>query len=369
MKIEHKKYKLKEIYKEYKNNKEEGVIAFDGKLNVRPAYQREFVYNEEQMKNVIHSIMSNFPLNTMYWAKNEDGTFEVIDGQQRTISFCDYMAGDFSIKNKDNTPKYYHSLSEEEKRIIDNYEVSIYICEGDDKEKLNWFKIVNTPPAKLTDQELRNAIYSGTWISDAREKFSKRTCIAYNKWNKWISGNAIRQDYLESALKWISDKENVSIEEYMSKHEKDENANELWEYFDSVLTWADEIFHLSEYVKTVKWGILYNKYSNFEIKKTKEEIKEEIDKLLIDDEIDDKKGIYEYFFSRDDKHLHLRKFPEIIKKKAYQIQNGNCKKCKNHFEYKDVHADHIKPWSKGGKTIIENCQILCSECNLNKSDN
>jgi uncharacterized protein with ParB-like and HNH nuclease domain len=192
----------------YVDNAEEGVVGYNGKLNIRPKYQREFVYDDKKRNAVIDTICKDFPLNVMYWVKNEDGTFEVLDGQQRTISFCQYVKSDFSVDNR-----AFHNLTNTEKEQILNYKLMVYFCEGNDKEKLDWFKIINIAGEKLTDQELRNAVYTGTWLTNAKSIFSKSNCAAYLLSKDYVNGSPIRQEILETALSWIS---NGEIEKYMS---------------------------------------------------------------------------------------------------------------------------------------------------------
>ncbi|MFZ2149579.1 MAG: DUF262 domain-containing protein [Minisyncoccia bacterium] len=230
MKIQLKEITIKEISNKYINNNEEGVVGYGGRLNIRPKYQREFVYKDKQRDAVIETTRKNFPLNVMYWAKNEDGTFEVMDGQQRTISICEYVAGNFSLNFQ-----YFHNLEETEKNQILNYKLMVYFCEGDDKEKLDWFKTINIAGLKLADQELRNAIYTGEWLTDAKRHFSKSNCPAYNIGSDYLTGSVIRQDYLEAALSWIND---GKIEDYMAKHQHDASAEELWKYFQNVIAWV-----------------------------------------------------------------------------------------------------------------------------------
>ena len=182
----------------YIDNNEEGVVGFNGQLNIRPKYQREFVYSDAKRDKVLDTIMKGLPLNIMYWAKNEDNTFEVLDGQQRTISFCQYVNGDYSIDDK-----YFHSLTDEEQNAILNYELMVYVVEGSDKERLDWFRTINIAGEKLTDQELLNINYTGSWLSDAKKKFSKTNCVAYKLADKYVKGSAIRQELLELALVWI----------------------------------------------------------------------------------------------------------------------------------------------------------------------
>ena len=234
MKIELKEITIREVSTGYLNDDEEGVVGYNTKLNIRPKYQREFIYGTKQRDSVIETVIKNFPLNVMYWVKNADDTYEVMDGQQRTISICEYIAGKFSLNFQ-----YFHNLTTEEKEQILDYKLMVYFCEGNDREKLDWFKTINIAGMKLTDQELRNAIYTGTWLTDAKRHFSKSTCAAHNLANEYMTGSSIRQDYLETSIRWIS-KDN--IEQYMSYHQHDPNANELWLYFQKVISWVKAIF-------------------------------------------------------------------------------------------------------------------------------
>lgn len=366
MKITQQNIPIREIVRDYINNDEEGVSGFGGRLNIRPQYQREFVYKDKQKTAVIDTIMKQFPLNVMYWAKIGEDQYEVIDGQQRTISFCEYCDGNFSVK-KDNDVMYFHNLTKEEQDEILDYEIMIYICEGNDREKLEWFKTINIAGEKLTDQELRNAVYSGPWVSDARRYFSKTNCRAYKEYKDYINGVPIRQDYLETAIKWAANKDNITIEEYMSLHQNDENASKLWQYFCKVLDWAKGVFpNYRKEMKGLDYGLLYEKYKDEEFDSDK--LEKEIKSLMLDEEVENKKGIYLYVLDKDEKHLNIRTFNEKMKREAYERQNGICIKCGEHFEYKDMEGDHITPWSQGGKTNAENCQMLCKRCNRIKSN-
>ena len=359
MKIELHEIMIREITENYVDNAENGVTGYNGKLNIRPKYQREFVYKDKQRNAVIETIVKGFPLNVMYWVKNSDEAFEVLDGQQRTISFCQYVNGDFSI----NSRAFQNLTITEQQQILD-YKVMVYFCEGNDKEKLDWFKIINIAGEKLTDQELRNAVYTGPWLSDAKLKFSKSNCAAYLQGNKYLNGDPIRQDYLETALKWIN---NGNICDYMSAHQHDPNANELFFYFRSVIDWVENTFiKYRKEMKGTDWGFLYNQYKDIIVDTSA--LEREIATLMADDDVTSKKGIYPYVLTRQEKYLSVRAFDNRMKRTAYEKQNGICKKCGKHFELEQMEADHITPWSQGGKTLAENCQMLCKDCNRKKSD-
>ena len=358
MKIELKEILIKDVAKNYVDSAEEGVVGYDGKLNIRPKYQREFVYDEKKRNAVINTIRKGFPLNVMYWVKNEDGTYEVLDGQQRTISFCQYINGDFSIDNR-----AFHNLTKTEQDLILNYKLMIYFCEGNDKEKLDWFQIINIAGEKLTDQELRNAVYTGPWLTNAKTHFSKSNCAAYLLAKDYVSGSPIRQEYLETALEWIN---NGNIEDYMSRNQHKPNANELWTYFRNVIEWVKLTFTTyRKEMKGINWGVLYNQFKAVTYDTNK--LEKEIQELMIDDDVTNKKGIYIYVLTRNEKYLNIRAFTDNQKRSAYERQQGICKTCGKHFDIKEMEADHITPWHAGGQTNAENCQMLCRECNRRKS--
>jgi len=358
MLIELKEILIREVANGYSNDNEEGVVGYGGLLNIRPKYQREFVYKDKQRNSVIETVQKNFPLNVMYWVKNDDGSFEVLDGQQRTISICEFVEGSFSIENF-----YFHNLQNVEKEQILDYKLMIYFCEGNDKEKLDWFKTINIAGEKLTDQELRNAIYTGTWLTDAKRYFSKTGCPAYSIGSDYMTGSPIRQDYLETIIKWISDNE---IEQYMAVNQHNPNANELWMYFNSVMTWVKTLFpNYRREMKGVDFGTLYNEYKNtaFDARV----LEEQIVKFMQDEDVTKKSGIYPYIINKRERELSIRKFTDRMKREAYERQQGICPVCTNHFEITEMEADHITPWHAGGKTNTENCQMLCKEDNRRKS--
>ncbi|MBO4615556.1 MAG: DUF262 domain-containing protein [Bacteroidales bacterium] len=358
MQIELHKITVRDLTNGYADNAEKGVCAYGGKLDVRPPYQREFVYKDKQRDAVIDTLTQGFPLNVMYWATREDGTFEIIDGQQRTISICQYVNGDFAF-----TMRYFHNLQPDEKKKILDYELQVYICSGTDSEKLKWFKTINIAGEELTDQELRNAVYAGSWVSDAKRYFSKNGAPAAKIGSDYLSGSAIRQEYLETAISWIS---KGNIEVYMGNHQHDPNAIALWNYFNSVINWVKAIFpKYRKEMKGVEWGDLYEKYGTGVWDAV--EMEKEVAHLMADSDVKKKKGIYSYVFDHDEHHLDIRAFDDNTKREVYEKQGGYCKVCGKIFKIEEMEADHITPWSKGGHTVAENCQMLCKECNRRKS--
>lgn len=360
------KIRIRDLTENYKDDGENGVVGYSGRLNIRPAYQREFVYQPKQRDEVIQTVRKNFPLNTMYWVKTEDGNYELMDGQQRTVSICQYVNGDFSIE-WDGQPRGFNNLTNDEKNQILNYELSIYVCEGSDKQRLDWFKIINTAGVKLTPQELRNAIYTGPWLTDAKRWFSKTGGPASAISDKLVSGTANRQEILEKALDWIS---KGKIDQYMADHQHDTNADELWQYFQKMVDWVNETFtnQSSGRVKVMKgleWGMFYNEHKDDKL--SAQDLEKRIAKLIDDDEVENKRGIYEYLLSGDERTLNLRQFDERITVKKYEEQKGICPVCNKHFEFDEMEADHIIPWRKSGKTEYKNCQMLCMKDNRTKS--
>lgn len=359
----------------YKENPNEGgVIAFEGKLNVRPPYQREFVYKDAERNAVLDTILKGFPLNVMYWMKNPGVTpeYEILDGQQRTISFCQYVNGDFSIDlSGQGDIRYFHNLPADIKDKILNYKLTIYICEGSETEKLEWFKIINIAGEKLTDQEMRNAVYTGPWLADAKLFFSKTNCIAYKIGEVYMKGSSIRQDYLETVLDWCAEKEGITIEEYMAKHQHDANASVEKEYFKSVIEWVKRVFpNYRKEMKGLPWGIFYNKYRQLTV--DPKELEKRIAALMMDDDVTKKSGVYEYVLTDDERVLSIRAFSPSQKRAAYERQQGICPFCKaegidKKWELSEMDADHIIPWSQGGHTVTENCQMLCKPHNRRKS--
>ena len=254
MKVELKQVSVRELVDGFKDSGEEGVVGFGGKLDIRPAYQREFVYGDKQQQAVIDSIVGGLPLNVMYWVSGHDG-LEVLDGQQRTLSICTFVCGG-AEREVGGFPRRFSGLTEEEKSAILDYRLMVYVCEGNEQEKLKWFKTINTAGEELTEQEIRNAVYRGSWLNSARGFFAKTNCPASLLGKDYLVGSPIRQDFLETVLDWISD---GSIEEYMAQHQGKSDANQLWMYFQNVMAWTRAVFPTyRKEIKGIAWCTLYN---------------------------------------------------------------------------------------------------------------
>lgn len=382
MKIKETNIKIRDLIQGYQEDDTTSkVIAMGGKLDVRPEYQREYVYGEKERDAVINTVLNGFPLNIMYFVERTDGTYEVLDGQQRIISICRYATNKFSVKIPSATGGFntvnYPNLFEEQIKAFNEYELKVYICEGTDKEKSDWFQIINIAGVELEKQEILNAVYHSKWLTDAKSVFSRRNCAAYKNYGKYLAGDCIRQKYLETAFIWAADSEGIkgkdAVETFMQKHRLDDNADNLWKYFEDVFDWVKKIFgkKILPSMNGVKWGILYNEHKDDNLDPI--QMEKDMNMLMEDPEVEKKSGIYEYLLSKrtvnDEKVLSLRQFSLEDRLTMYAQQQSKCAICKKAFDIKDMHADHVIPWSRGGKTKLDNGQMLCTTCNLKKSNN
>lgn len=378
MKIDERKVLVRNLVENYKDNGDGGVTGLDGQLDIRPPYQREFVYGDAERAAVINTVRRGFPLNVMYWADRGDGTYEVMDGQQRTISLGQYVSGEFSFDFGDG-PRFFYNLPQDQKEKILDYELFVYVCEGTDTEKLDWFRTINIAGMKLSDQELRNAVYHGSWLADAKKWFSRVNGPADTISNNYVNVRTIRQEMLELALEWIILRDGLpSVDDYMAKNQHAPNATDIWTYFQNVLGWAKSTFPVRRReLASVDWGRLYHIHgSSFP---DGSELETRVAALMADEDVQKKPGIYAYVLDGDERHLNIRAFTPNQKREAYERQTGLCangKKCRTpgnldglmHFDTAKMDADHIVPWSRGGHTTPENCQMLCVPCNRQKSD-
>lgn len=307
----------------------------------------------------------------MYFAVREDGTFEVMDGQQRILSICQYVNGDFS-----HNQRSFQNLPSDLRDQILDYGLQVYHCTGTPSEKLAWFKVINVAGERLYAQELRNAVYHGPFVSDAKKWFSKKSCPAAIEGEGYVDGTPNRQELLELALKWICLRDGLKeIEDYMDKARSNPNATDLWVHYLNVLTWAKSSFPvIRKPMKSVDWGELYQKFGN--TYPDSSDLEARVSALFLDDEVTNKGGIYPYVLDGNERHLNLRAFTDAQRLQMFERQNGLCAKpsisghdAEQRFELNEMEADHIKPWSQGGRTSVENGQMLCIMCNRLKSDN
>ena len=388
---------LRELADEFHELPEGGrVTAWSGRLSVRPEYQREFIYDPKRQRLVVDSVLHGYPLGSMYFTPPEtpgDSEFEVLDGQQRIISLCRFTHGAFSIpwgQGADQREFFYENLPEADRQRFDSYPMRVYVCEGDDGEKMSWFRRINVAGMVLTDQELRNATYHGPWVSDARRMFARVNSPAGRHFGTYLKGVAIRQDWLETALDWWSLALHVRgvddasrIDHCMSLHRDDPDAHPLFEYMETVFDWVEKTFpEYNTYMKGLDWGPLYERFHRAVL--DPEGLKHRIQQLLDDDEVTRKPGIWEYVLDDDATHLSLRQFDRKTARAQYDRQTkwahehelSNCPLCRETdgddrnriWEFQQMEADHKTPWSRGGKTVPDNCEMLCKKHNRAKSN-
>nr|WP_314159328.1 DUF262 domain-containing protein [uncultured Prevotella sp.] len=359
-----------DIARGYINNEEQGVRGYGGQLDIRPPYQREFIYNENEQQAVISTVLKGYPLNVMYWVRRSEDAecpYEVMDGQQRTLSLCEYVDGKFAYDFKN----FFNQPADIQKIILD-YPLTIYLCEGEPSEKLEWFKTINIAGKPLNEQEINNAVYAGPFVTDAKRHFSKSNCGAYRLGKDLVNGTPIRQEFLKKALEWMAEHETregkpQSVVGYMAEHQHDPNANNLWTYFQNVLNWTITNFDLKKFKKIMKglnWALYYDKYHSTTLDTA--DLASRISKLILDSDVQKQVGIIPYVLTGDERHLDLRGFPEDIKLAVWEKQHHICPSCQKEFDYEFMEGDHITPWREGGRTVIENCQMLCRECNRRK---
>lgn len=359
-----------DIARGYINSEEQGVRGYGGQLDIRPPYQREFIYNENEQQAVISTVLKGYPLNVMYWVRRSEDAecpYEVMDGQQRTLSLCEYVDGKFAYDFKN----FFNQPADIQKLIL-YYPLTIYLCEGEPSEKLEWFKTINIAGKPLNEQEINNAVYAGPFVTDAKRHFSKSNCGAYRLGKDLVNGTPIRQEFLKKALEWMAEHEtregkSQSVVGYMAEHQHDPNANNLWTYFQNVLNWTITNFDLKKFKKIMKglnWALYYDKYHSTTLDTA--DLASRISKLILDSDVQKQMGIIPYVLTGDERHLDLRGFPEDIKLAVWEKQHHICPSCQKEFDYEFMEGDHITPWREGGRTVIENCQMLCRECNRRK---
>lgn len=368
------------VYNEYEGK---GLFGWSGKLTIQPEYQRNYIYADGKKDvAVVESLLKGYPLGLIYFTQVGENKYEVLDGQQRITSFGRYITGKFPITGANGKPTYFGGLAEDQKETILNATLTIYICEGTESEIKEWFKTINIAGIPLNEQELSNAIHSGPFVTRAKEVFSNSQNANIQKWSAYISGNVLRQDYLRTALSWVS---HGNIDEYMSQHRYDDNINELFSYFTSVIDWISSVFiDVESEMRSQPWGELYEKYHHQSYDPGLLSLK--LKELYEDFCVTNKKGIYEYLLGNctNPSLLQVRVFDEATKKNVYSAQttfakrnnHSNCPLCaigpdsnkKRIWSFSEMDADHVRAWSIGGFTDTRNCQMLCRTHNRAKGN-
>ena len=360
-----------------------GLFGLSGKLTIQPEYQRNYIYADGKKDvAVIESILKGYPLGLIYFNKVSENNLEVLDGQQRITSIGRFVTNKFAIKDENGMEQYFSGIASDKQTKILETELLIYECEGEESEIKEWFKTINIAGVPLNNQELLNAVYSGQFVTLGKEEFSNSRNSNIQKWSAYIRGSANRQDFLERALDWVS---KGKIGEYMSKHRYDNNITELKNYFNSVIDWVSTVFSdVESEMKGLEWGRLYEEYHKkaYNPKKVSEKVKE----LYGDPYVKNRKGVFEYILGglNDTKLLDVRVFDEATKKSVYAKQTkeakkkevSNCPLCAignnsnktRIYKVKEMDADHVTAWSKGGKTDVKNCEMLCKTHNRAKGN-
>jgi hypothetical protein len=387
MKTSLEKFTVQEISEGFVYNELEGkgLFGLDGKLTIQPEYQRNYIYADGRRDvAVITSLLKGYPLGLIYFNKPTEDSLEVLDGQQRITSFGRFITGNFAIIDENGMPQYFSGLALDQQERILKSEILVYVCEGAETEIKEWFRTINTAGVPLNEQELLNAVYSGPFTTAGKAEFSNSKNANIAKWSAYIAGSALRQDFWERALEWVSgDKKNIG--EYMSEHRTDTDIQPVITYFNTVINWVSTIFKdVESEMKGLEWGRLYEKYHSTAY--SREELSKKVQDLYADGYVKNRRGIWEYVLggSKESNLLDVRVFDEPTKKLVYAKQTkeaqakgvSNCSNCRlaenanddKIWKFAEMEADHVSAWSKGGATSIENCEMLCRTHNRAKGN-
>jgi len=360
-----------------------GLFGLSGKLTIQPEYQRNYIYADGKKDvAVIHSILNKYPIGLIYFNKVGKDKYEVLDGQQRITSIGRYVHNKFAIKDENGMEQYFRGIAEDKQKLILETPLLIYECEGTETEIKAWFKTINIAGIPLNNQELLNAVYSGQFVTLAKEEFSNSQNANIQKWSAYISGSANRQEFLECALDWVS---KGKSEEYMGLHRRDDNIKELKLYFNTVIDWVSGIFtDVENEMRGLEWGKFYETYKGNAY--SPKDVSKKVKKYYSDPYIKNRKGIFEYILGdcKDTNLLDVRVFDEATKRTVYAKQTetaeakgkSNCPLCllghdatkSKIWKLAEMDADHVSAWSKGGSTDIKNCQMLCKTHNRAKGN-
>lgn len=380
---------IDEICKGFVYNELEGkgLFGWSGKLVIQPEYQRNYLYAEAKMEEaVIRSVLADLPLGLLYFNKVSEAKYEVLDGQQRITSLGRFLTGKFPLFDGNGLPHYFKALPEDLKKKIRETKLTIYICEGEESEIKAWFKTINIAGIPLNHQEVSNAVYSGSFVTKAKEEFSNSSNANIQKWSAYIKGKVSRQDYLRTALEWVArSRDDDVVDAYMSRHRYDTDITELKTYFTSVIDWISGTFtDVESEMRGLEWGRLFETYHNTPYDPA--EVSAKVHELYSDGAVKKRAGIFEYVLGGcvDTRLLEIRIFEESTKKLVYAQQTDAAKKCgksncplcalgadnnaKRIWKFSEMDADHVTAWSKGGASDVSNCQMLCVTHNRAKGN-
>lgn len=364
-----------------------GLFGLSGKLVIQPEYQRNYLYAESKMEEaVINSVLKGYPLGLIYFNKVGVDKYEVLDGQQRITSLGRFLTGKFPLIDENGLPHYFDPMPDDQKKKIREAKLTIYICEGKETEIKSWFKTINIAGIPLNHQEVSNAVYSGTFVTKAKEEFSNSQNANIQKWSAYVKGKVSRQDYLRTALEWVArSSDDEVVDTYMSKHRFDTDITELKTYFTSVIDWISGTFtDVESEMKGLEWGRLFETFHNTPYDPA--DVSAKVHMLYGDGAVKSRKGVFEYILGGcvDTRLLEIRVFEESTKKAVYTQQTdaakaigkSNCPLCavghdnnaKRIWKYNEMDADHVTAWSNGGATDISNCTMLCATHNRAKGN-
>lgn len=384
----HTEWTVADICKGFVYNELEGkgLFGLDGLLTIQPEYQRHYIYNDGKKDvAVVDSLLKGYPLGLLYFNRTADGRYEVLDGQQRITSIGRFVTGKFALQDSEGNVQYFSGLPNEQQERILTARLLIYVCEGEEREIKEWFKTINIVGVPLNEQELLNAIYSGSFVNAAKRVFSNSQNAQVQKWSHYAKGDVKRQDYLRVALEWLCASKEMGVDAYMSQHRHDADCEELSCYFHSVIDWVSTTFAMTEgNMCGVEWGRLYETYH--EQPYSTQHVSERVATLLADDAVRGTKNVYEYVLGGevDTKLIDVRFFDDRIKKEAYARQTkqareqgvSNCPLCAvgnnanrtREYRLNEMEADHVTAWSKGGSSTLDNCEMLCKHHNRAKGN-
>jgi len=354
---------------------------------IQPEYQRHYIYGDGKRDvAVIVSLLNGYPLGLIYFNVNSaNDTLEVLDGQQRITSVGRFVTGKFAIK-VDGKEQVFSSLPTDDQQKILDSELLIYECEGTETEIKEWFQTVNIAGVPLNKQELLNAIYSGPFITRAKAEYSNSNNTNMQKWRSYVKGDPKRQEILEEALNWVASSEGRSIDAYLAQHRHDTEIVGLQTYFTSVIDWVSTVFIRvpDAEMRGLEWGRLYETYHSRSYNASKLDAR--VDELRADPAVRAAKGIYEYVLGGEKKTqlLDIRVFDDNMKRAKYTQQTkaaeagnvSNCPLCAlgndsnktRIYAQKEMDADHVTAWSKGGTSDLSNLTMLCQTHNRAKGN-
>jgi hypothetical protein len=387
MKTTLRHYTVDEVLRGFVYNELEGkgLFGLEGQLVIQPEYQRYYIYGDGKRDvAVVDSVLMGYPLGLIYFNDNGE-SLEVLDGQQRITSLGRFVTGKFAIKYN-GQEQTFGSLPKDLKDIISNSKLDVYVCSGTETEIKEWFKTINTEGVPLNNQELLNSIYSGPFITEAKAEFSKSSNAQLQKWSAYVKGDPKRQEILSVALEWVSSANKTSIDAYLAEHRRSGDITQIKAYFTSVIDWVGSVFPGSprREMRGLPWGQLYEKHHATAY--NSKETTADLERLLNDPQVNNSRGIYEYLLGGkiDKQLLDVRIFGEDVKRAAYSRQTetsnsqeiSNCPLCAlgnnankaRIYTREEMDADHVTAWSNGGKSDLDNCEMLCITHNRAKGN-